>query len=656
MGAAANDLRQHHNYIRRKPVGSIDLGRLAAANRPSLLPTPVTLPTSSSGNSLSSYTSHSSRSRNETKSGTGGISSRGGASTSSNISGLRRSNSAIVNQRNNAPNPLPNSPPNSPPKSPLKLPLKSSPKSPPTSSTSPTEKASFQFPASTGGFYETKNYRHINPNASAKSFSSRRPLSYIINNNNNNNDNNNSYKNYASSNISSSNTEDHGDNNRSQPSRRPTHGYSQSFSYGSTNSIAVGVPSFELFHNNGTSSESTTPRYSLDNSSGVDAGWRWKYHITPHRQGDMFMTTNPDAAHIERPVAPSYFVSVARTAPDGGRGFSLSFIDPVKRFCEVVVTRQFRGDRDFFEVLLYKKMESFDFGFGDISGSSTGSSSSVVGGGRGLSGEENARLARQVSVLTDGALLVSSERTELTWKGCAFLRTDEQKRQKRSPPLISSSGGSSNKIAREYVLQDDWRRTWVVGTKKPQVPKHQSQHYDFENEGDENDEFPNFNHLANKLLASRQPKSDVYFSLQGGTENGDRLISVLQRNESSSGESRSKKHSRSGSYDENARNGSNKSITPNDFGTLSVLEKVSQNIWPLPIALSVAVSYALHLDHGSSHPRLNSSYTVKNGSGRTPGCLGGSTHEGGNSVTEKFKRLGRKYKEGRLQVFYGNAL
>lgn len=148
------------------------------------------------------------------------------------------------------------------------------------------------------------------------------------------------------------------------------------------------------------------------------------------------MTTNPDAAHIERPVAPSYFVSVARTAPDGGRGFSLSFIDPVKRFCEVVVTRQFRGDRDFFEVLLYKKMESFDFGFGDISGASTGSSSSIIGGGRGLSGEENARLARQVSALTDGALLVSSERTELTWKGCAFLRTDEQKRQKRSPPVF----------------------------------------------------------------------------------------------------------------------------------------------------------------------------------------------------------------------------
>jgi hypothetical protein len=620
---AAHDLRQNHNYIRRKPVGSIDLGRLAAANRPSLLPTPVTLPTSSSGNSLGSYNSHSSKSRNETNNGAGSISGNGGASTSSTVSGLRRSNSAIVNQKNKAFN------------------------SPPTCGTAPTEKASFQFPASRGGFYETKNYRHINPNASAKSFSSRRPLSYIINNNNNN-DNNNSNNNYANNKISSNSTENHGDN-RSQPSRRPMHGHSQSFSYGTTNSIAVGVPSFEFSHNNGAGSESTAPRNSIDNRSDVDAGWRWKYHIKPHRHGDLFMTTNPDAAHAERPVAPSYFVSVARTAPDGGRGFSLSFIDPVKRFCEVVITRQFRGNRDFFEVLLYKKIESFDFGFGDISGggAGTGSTSSLVGGGRALTGEENARLARQVAALTDGALLVSSERTELAWKGCAFLRNDEQQQQKRSPSLITSSGGSSSKITREYVLQDDWRRTWVVGTKKPQLQKRQSQYYDLDNEDDENDEFPNFSQLANKLLAPRRPKSDVYFSLQqGGADNGDRLISVLQRKNGSI--SRSKKHSRSESYDERARDGSsNKGIIPDDFGTLSVLEKVSQNIWPVSIALSVAVSYALYLDHGSGHHYFNSSHTAKNGSG---------TNEGGNSVTEKFKRLGRKYKEGRLQVFYGNAL
>ncbi|KAF5098989.1 hypothetical protein D0Z00_001855 [Geotrichum galactomycetum] len=480
--AAAHDLRQNRNYIRRKPVGSIDLGRLAAANRPSLLPTPVTLPKSSSNNSLGSYNSHSSKSRNETNNGASSISSSGGASTSSTVNGLRRSNSAIVNQKTNAFN------------------------SPSASSPAPTEKAAFHFPASTGGFYETKNYRHINPNASAKSFSSRRPLSYIINNNNNND--------YANNNISSTNTEDHGDNNRSQPSRRPTHGHSKSFSYSTNNSIAVGVPSFEFSNNNGTGSENIAFRHSIDNSGGVDAGWRWKYHITPHRHGDLFMTTNPDAAHVDQPVAPSYFVSVARTAPDGGRGFSLSFIDPVKRFCEVVVTRQFRGDRDFFEVVLYKKMESFDFGFGTINGG--GSTTNLVGSCRVLTGEENARLARQVAALTDGALLVSSERTELAWKGCAFLRNNEQQQQKRSPSLISSSGGGSSS--------------------------------------------------------------------------------------------------------------------------------------------KITLSYALYLDHGSGHNHFNSSNTAKNGSGRSPGGPGGGANEGGNSVAEKFKRLGRKYKEGRLQVFYGNSL
>lgn len=509
---------------------------------------------------------------------------------SSTVSGLRRSNSAIIHRTT-----VSNSPP------------------------TPTTKASFRFPASTGGVYETTNYRHINPNTSVKSFSTRRPLSYINNNTNNN----------------TNNTENNNDNNHLHSSRRITKGHS--LSYSMSNSIAIGIPSFE-FSNDSISrgnNENTVARTNNRNSSDVDAGWRWKYYIKPHNGSDLFMTTNPDFEYTERPIASSYFVSVSRTAAESGREFSLSFIDPVKRFCEVVVTRQFRGDNDFFEVLLYKKMENFDFGFGEINGAGTGSTTSLVGGGRGLlTGEENVRLARQVAALTDGALLVSSERTELAWKGCAFLRDTGRQQQKRS----SSSAGISG-IMREYVLQDDWRRTWVVGTKKPR------QIFDNDNELDESS---NLSQFANKLLAPRRSVPDVYFVLQqNGLENEDRLISVLQR----SGDGGScKKHGRSRSYDDRFRDVSNnyKNNTP-DFGTLSVFEKVNHNIWPVSIALSVAVSYALQLDIGNSSHRF--SYSAN-----TISSNGSSVSEGGYSVTETFKRLGRKYKEGRHHVFYGNAL
>lgn len=430
-------------------------------------------------------------------------------------------------------------------------------------------------------------------------------------------------------------------------------------------SVAIGVPSF------GT-------RESFDVSSEK----QWRYHIKKH-QNDLYLATNPDSEHVNSPVAPSYYVSIAPGGPNsnGQIGFTMSFVDPTKQFCEITVTRLFNPEeQEYYEVIVFKKpqvktaFDEFDFG------PSRKVSSTVTS-----NGEEMVKLARQITSMP-GGIQLSAGLSEVAWTSCALLRP--QGADATNAGSKSTMLGKKGHALRQFELKDERGRKWVVGNRAPQHNQHHHQYYtdggsrrSFDDDSDDDD-----------TLRIKTKSSNVYFFMPGlrGPES-DKIMAVLQRGKqaknqggSSSSSSKSVLPSMQESQEENdqgtfnvgaspKRRGFFKSVassggnsgspigSPNldnggtssggggsssleeddtssssaaaaaavaasNYGWLTMYENVKRRpgMWTVVTALTVAVSYGQRVDGKEK------------------------------SVSEKLKRLGRKYMDSRKQVYYGH--
>lgn len=474
-------------------------------------------------------------------------------------------------------------------------------------SSKPAYRNSIQLPP-TEFFKEPIHSRPLNPHTSTKSFSRARPLSYIE---------------YQSQPLDWQQYE-----NR-RASNVPI------LKGPITGSIATGVPTFTLLE----------PPH---------LGKQLRYHIMKSPK-DLYMTTNPDFEHMHCPAGPSYYVDIIQAGPNnsGHLGFSLSFIDPTKRYCEMMVTRLFTpNDEEYFDVISFKNPNAkppqlFDF-------SQPKPLAEEI-----YKGEDMVNLARQVYNST-GGVQVSSAKPEVAWRGRAmprFFTGDDSNGSKMSGKKSSP---------RQFTFQDNRGRMWIIGSRNDiqEGPQHSY-------EDDEDDE-------GGKRV--KRDASNIYCFMPGpGGPETDKIVAVLQHakagktikkdsnkrgnsSRTSSGEQPELKgvvdyevegaspkrrgFFKSGSHVRGSVDSSGGGVGGGynlggishidgaeedddiaaKFGWLTISEdvKTRPGMWLVSIALTLAVAYDQPMD-------------VKD-----------------KSMAEKFKRLGRKYREGRMQVFYGH--
>lgn len=366
---------------------------------------------------------------------------------------------------------------------------------------------------------------------------------------------------------------------------------------------------------------------------------QWRYHIQKNLK-DFYMTTNPDTEHINCPVGPSYYVDVKmrETNSMGQVGFSMSLVDPMKQFCEITITRSFHpNDEEYFEVIVFKKPEvpkqnNSDFG----------------------ADEDGGDLEREVSTGNSGF----SGAPQIAWKSSAVAIRAPSLQDVNSSRLLVKRPRT-----RQFLLQDDRGSKWIIGNRS----EHHSQNYNLEDVEEEEEEDTGNNNAAGKATKKRSTK--VYFFVPGpaGPET-DKIMAVVQRRKQLHKKimkdigalshlddrvtdyeydtikrrsifkgSRSDVNSPamvSSSFGDapghHLNRGSGEGIIEDEnaakFGWLTMYPDVKkrQGMWPIVAGLTLAVSYSQRMD-------------VKE-----------------KSVAEKFKRLGRKYRESRMQVFYGH--
>lgn len=441
---------------------------------------------------------------------------------------------------------------------------------------------SIQFPAN-GFNYETTQFRPLNPHASASSFSRRRPLSYLEN------------------------------QQQAMDWRQGAPKHTKSVApilKGAANesAVATGVPTFAT-------------RDSFD----LESNKQWRYHVLKSQQ-DLYLTTNPDAEHINCPVAESYYVSITQGGPNshGQLGFTMSFVDPTKNFSVITVTRLFKNNEEYYEVIVFKKPEAkssfneFDFGQRRPS-----SSSHEL-----LNGQGMALLARQISNLPPGAQ-PSPVVPQVSWRSCAFLKTPSVDDINSKTTLLGKKS-----YARQFELHDDRGRTWIVGN-RPDYHQETNSH-SFDDDDDDED-----------MHHGKKKSSTIYFFMPGANgPESDKIMAVLQRGKSA------KSLSKLNMIPDTTEEAENPNASPRrrnffkansspiigggeegehddsaaKYGILTMYESIKKRpgMWPVAAALTLAVSYGQRTDMKEK------------------------------SVAEKLKRLGRKYRDGRKQVYYGH--
>lgn len=468
-----------------------------------------------------------------------------------------------------------------------------------------TNRHSIQVLPSNRSGYDLVTSRPLNPNTSAQSFSRQRPLSYI---------------------DGGVNTVQPGTDWRHPITRNQYEGVAEerdappAVHRPSVSSTAVGIPTM-----------------STDISGRPK---QWKYHIQKNLK-DFYMTTNPDSDHIKCLVGPSYYVdiTVGKVNHMGQAAFSISLVDPMKQFCEVTISRGFHpNDEEFYDIMVFKKPESrqkqdFDF---DQAKDQDG-------------GEAMVQLARRISSGFKSSPATSST-PEMAWKSRANAIM--------APSLAEGNSGGrllrKKTSMRQFMLQDERGNKWIIGNRH----EHHDPTYDPEDaEEEEEDDLNGNGHSVTKK------STKVYFFVPGPAgPASDKIMAVLQR--------RKQRHkkimkdiSKFGSvddkvgdyeYDQPKRRNPFKSdkmqtspamvsSTFGDiqeshggdgviddetakFGWLTMYENVKrwQGMWPIVAGVTLAVSYGQRIDSKEK------------------------------SVAEKFKRLGRKYRESRMQVYYGH--
>lgn len=187
-------------------------------------------------------------------------------------------------------------------------------------------------------------------------------------------------------------------------------------------SIAVGVPKY-------ANSEFTPSSLK-----------KWKYHIQKN-MCDFYMTTNPNADHINAPKAPTYYVEMKEgdinNIPSftfgkhkgskelASRTFSMSLIDINTQFKEVTITRTFRPDmhggyEDYYDIIVFQhqellnQSEQFDFNYSSKSDSMNKESETDVLAIRGPDGE------RIYPESKGGITSLHDEESVVAWRAQAF--------------------------------------------------------------------------------------------------------------------------------------------------------------------------------------------------------------------------------------------
>lgn len=446
---------------------------------------------------------------------------------------------------------------------------------------------SIQFPAN-GFYYETTKFRPLNPNTSSASFSRRRPLSYM-----------------STSPKGGLDWRQGGPAPTSTPSaRKPV---SEPPSAGS---VATGMPVFG----------SRRPV-----ATGPEGDHQWRYHIlktagpaTP----DLVLTTNPDAEHVRSRVAPAYCVSVmVQGAPtsQGQLGFTMTVIDPRKHMCAVAVTRLFAAatEEELYEVVVYDNKpeargrggEFAEFDFGQSRNS--GSTGVVTDDEDELSGEEMVRLTRQIMSIQGQVPVVAGRRE--AWRSLLRARPGTE-----DPSKLMAHGRKP--AGRQFELQDDRGRRWVVGNRAEGSDGNSSG--GDSDEGDENDD-DHTRHMPWSAVSRKKhssPQHAVHCFIPGDSgPESDLQMATLDRVKPSKSQSHLY-------FDDNERDDTAGSAAATNYGTLTMHAHLKKRpgMWAVAAALTLAVSYGQGLDVRES------------------------------SVGDKLRRFGRKYKEGRKQVYYGH--
>lgn len=422
----------------------------------------------------------------------------------------------------------------------------------------------------------------------------------------------------------------------------------------------------------------TNPATPLDRPARL-----WKYHIQKNLK-DFYMTTNPDTDHLNAPKAQSYYVNVTLGEKNcyGQTRFSLSLIDPIKQFCEITVKREFSkgNEEEYFEVIVYNKKEEveheneFDFSsrnspmntpkldFGDFSKEQQKLHEFA---NNGFTGEDEYLVKNQMSSV-------------VAWKGVAtslIAARHEQQSPSSNKFFGSSSSNPRLETFKQFSLTDDRGRRWVIGNRMDHFEKLDNQE-DIDEDGDEDESAEN----GNTGSVVRKKSRKVYFFIPGmGGPETDKVLAVLQRRKQMhkriakdiSKFTHKTAHSISSTYEalidddkhkrDNATASGGSSLTkalvspskrgffrnlgpnvgvsygeiPDDplelkdsqssdkFGWLTLYESVKKRpgLWPIVTGTTLAVAYAQKIDNKE------------------------------RSFPELMKKFGRKYKEGRLQVY-----
>lgn len=441
---------------------------------------------------------------------------------------------------------------------------------------------------------------------------------------------------------------------------------------------------------------------------------QWKYHIQKNLK-DFYLTTNPDAKHIAAPRAPSYYVEVdvnTNKSGTGQHGFTLSLVNPLKGFCEISVTRRFRErtDEEFFDIVTYKEREQADKSDEFDFSNSPSRSPNIT---EGAYNEEQDQLEKLKAVDLSKFMSQdapsspqSSQRAQNSSNGSPRSATEEGvvSWQGSAMPMHTTIEGTFGTIQiKQYKLLDQRGRQWVVGNRYD--------HHDFNFSGgdEESEELePVTSRMGSMSDGKHRKKSTrVYFFAPGyGGSESDKIMAVLKRRKQvhkqiakdisrfahktthsisekleaavdegdsrnggtsphkaffrgkfsklSSGSTTSINNSShlsnntsgitvnqnqfTGSQETLTAQGLTYSNTPSNplsmteeenqdkFGWLTLFENVKNRpgMWPLVVAMSMAVSFSQRLDKKE------------------------------NSIQQKMKNLGRKYKEARLQVYHGH--
>ena len=493
---------------------------------------------------------------------------------------------------------------------------------------------SMQLPLPSESQTSSPQFRPMNPEASVNSFSTRRPMSYIENKEKPLPAVSMDWRqagSYRQDDIPEKKTFREGLESP-PPLGEPANG-----------SMATGVPSF-------------SPRMSKESTERPK---QWRYHIQKNLK-DFYLTTNPDSDHIQCPVGPSYYVDVSLGGSNGygNLAFSMSLVDPAKQFCEIKITRAFHpNDEEYFDVTVFKKpnarqAEEFDFG----------SNSNISGFDHQMNEEGTPNFGKNVSSETNGTSMAGPQ---IAWKS----RAVAIKAQTLDDVNSSSKFLGKRPMVRQFILQDDRGRKWIIGNRS----EHHSPLYDLEDkeeEEEEDDIEPELNVGVANSKPVKKRSTKVYFFVPGPAgPDTDKIMAVLQRrkqfhkklmgdlnkmrhmddkvSEYEYDDTNSKRrgffkksHHLNGSHSNTSSMASATHGVPHEYGGSGVVDeedsakfgwltmydnvKKRPGMWPIVAGLTLAVSYSQRIDAKEK------------------------------SVAQKFKRLGRKYRDGRMQVLQGH--